>query len=106
MKTAYPAAESTAKTTPPSVGLPVIPSMYASNAIPVSHCSIEYIEKKEKKMMVGNDMMDILRPTKITATICNQNENKYNKILAKNKNRCKDTYPNANKLFMQNHPRQ
>lgn len=37
LNTAYPAAANVASTTPPSVGLPVIPSMYANNAIPVSH---------------------------------------------------------------------
>lgn len=35
--TADPAAADAASTTPPKVGLPVIPSMYASKAIPVSH---------------------------------------------------------------------
>lgn len=34
---ADPAAAQAAKTTPLNVGLPVIPSMYASNAVPVSH---------------------------------------------------------------------
>lgn len=36
LKTAYPAADRTAKTTPLSVGLPVMPSIYAKRAIPVS----------------------------------------------------------------------
>ena len=35
--TANPAAAAAASTTPPSVGVPVTPSMYASRAIPVLH---------------------------------------------------------------------
>lgn len=37
LKTAYAAPDIVANTTPPNVGLPVMPSMYANNAIPVSH---------------------------------------------------------------------
>lgn len=37
LNTAYEAPEIVANTTPPNVGLPVIPSIYANKAIPVSH---------------------------------------------------------------------